>query len=152
MKRRQRFEDITLVLIKSRVQIDENSCWIWVGSKTRAGAGKIKCYEFKSPLTVSRIVAYLCKNFDINSKLEVCHNCPNKDNPSCVNPDHLFIGTHFDNMRDAVNKKQWSKQRNTHCKNGHEYNEENTRIDGKNQGRPKRSCRICDRNRRGKEG
>ena len=57
--------------------------------------GKTKCH------TAHRVAAHVWKGFDLNSKLVVCHTC---DNPKCINPDHLFIGTQKDNMQDAHRK------------------------------------------------
>lgn len=60
---------------------------------------------------------------------EACHSC---DNPNCVNPDHIWVGTHKQNMEDATRKgrmKSFAPYAGvTHCKNGHEFTEENTRV------------------------
>lgn len=50
---------------------------------------------------VSRLVASLYLNFDLNSSLKVCHHC---DNPRCIEHRHFFIETSSDNIRDSINK------------------------------------------------
>jgi len=74
---------------------------------------------------------------------EACHNC---NITNCIEPEHLYEGTHWDNMQDLISKGNtrffgnYNKEI-THCPKGHEYNEENTRIN--KQGN--RSCRTCAR-------
>jgi hypothetical protein len=77
--------------------VDQSGCWVWQKSKTLAGYGKI--YDGR-PADAHR-VAYELFVGPIPSRLFVCHRC---DTPSCVNPDHLFIGTHADNMKDMHQK------------------------------------------------
>lgn len=74
-------------------------CWIWTGKPNHSGYGRIGWSRPNVHLAhrVSWIMAY----GPIPDELRVLHRC---DNPPCVRPDHLFLGTQQDNMRDAAEK------------------------------------------------
>lgn len=82
-----------------------DGCWIWQGGKNKDGYGTITSsteYGIYSSRLAHRISYWLTYG-DYDTKLKVCHEC---DNPSCVNPNHLFLGTQKDNMVDMVNKNR----------------------------------------------
>lgn len=75
-------------------------CWEWTGRCSVAGYGQIKDnYRTRGAHRVS----YEIHNGAVPEGLQVLHHC---DNPPCVNPEHLFIGTHQDNMDDKVSKNR----------------------------------------------
>lgn len=75
-----------------------NTCWVWTGAIGKNGYGTLTVNKkFKA----SHRIAYELYKGEIPKGLEVCHTC---DNTKCVNPEHLWVGTHSQNMRDKYNK------------------------------------------------
>lgn len=76
-------------------------CWLWTGATDGGGYGQIGS-DTGSPVPFkAHRVSYQLHVGPIPDRLEVLHTC---DNPPCVRPDHLFLGTQTDNMRDCAAK------------------------------------------------
>ena len=119
---------------KSVLKLGVDDCWIWQGRKHQEGYGRYS--EDGKEWLAHRYSATLVYG-EIPSGNYVCHTC---DTPSCVNPNHLFLGSPQDNVDDMMSKNRdyWSGR--THCKNGHEYTDENTHY------KPSRPThRVCKR-------
>lgn len=122
-----------------KVNKGEN-CWLWTATKDQKGYGKF--WDGARQVSAHRWALENLAGKKIPEGLLACHKC---DTPSCVNPDHIFIGTPMDNMRDKIEKgRERPRRKLTHCKWGHEYTLENT----KNSKTKGRSCRRCEIERR----
>lgn len=83
-------------------------CWEWEKSRRTTGYGQFSVRQCNPKLAHRWLWEHLYGEID-NRWLFVCHHC---DNPCCVNPDHLFLGTPKDNMQDMIRKERQSKPRN----------------------------------------
>lgn len=77
---------------------DVAGCWTWTGTKTRQGYGILHTATENRKTVLAHRVSWLLNKGPIVGSLYVLHHC---DNPPCVRPDHLFLGTHTDNVEDA---------------------------------------------------
>lgn len=88
------------------------SCWLWDGAKDPRGYGRMGAGARKgntAPSMLAHRFAWELFNGPIPKGKHILHNCPGGDNPSCVNPAHLRIGTHAENMADGAAKGQHVK-------------------------------------------
>jgi len=133
--------------------MDDRGCWEWVGASGSTGYGSLSLYNAQTqgthPFKAHR-VSYALHNGNPAGKV-VRHTC---DNPTCVNPAHLLLGTHADNVHDTIARghldivsiraghAQKYGYSSTHCAGGHPRTPENTRPYIKNA-KTYTYCRIC---------
>lgn len=126
---------------KSGPNPDYPNCWEWTANRVKT-YGMFSCKQNgKSRNRQTHKYIWEKLNGPVPEGLEVCHLC---NNPPCVRPDHLEVGTRSDNQRYSVlhgNNKQSKKK---HCKHGHLYDEKNTywKI-SKHTGFKTRDCKTC---------
>lgn len=100
----------TLAYFASHVVADSKTgCWLWTGSRDKAGyalANRWMLRQGKWRSILAHRLSYSIFNGEIPPTMHVLHSC---DNPRCVSPSHLTIGTHTDNMRDKARKGRCPK-------------------------------------------
>ncbi|MFM9604188.1 HNH endonuclease [Streptomyces turgidiscabies] len=122
------------------------ACHLWTGTTDHSGRGKF-CVTVdgkRKNFTATRWLLGHLRGKPLSPDEHVLHAAC--DNPLCVNAAHLRVGTREENMQDMVMKGRNSNQNKgkTHCKRGHEFNGENTRVSPTTG---HRHCLACRRER-----
>ena len=118
-------------------------CWLWTGGKTHDGYGMM---TIKGKTTYVHRLSYQLHKGEIPEGMYVCHSC---DVPSCINPDHLWLGNNADNMKDMYKKERRVHVRSDTCKRGHVYEEVGFSIRNA-KGVERITCLGCKRMREAK--
>jgi hypothetical protein len=115
-------------------------CWVWTGARGANGYGFVSGYSFTERF--AHRLAWTMANGPIPEGKWVLHTC---DNPPCVNPAHLFLGSAKDNAQDRDRKGRDRYSRGhfptlkAACIHGHPYDDANTVFGSRGQ----RECRVC---------
>lgn len=121
-----------------------NGCLEWVGSRNSDGYGN---FWIGSKCEKAHRAAWILKAGSIPDNLQVLHSC---DNPSCVNTEHLRLGTIRDNMADKMRRGRHHTAKRQTCSRGHFYEKTGVQFFRQRHGGIGRVCKECHK-QRGKE-
>lgn len=116
-------------------------CWEWNGHLNSRGYG---LFRLKGKDVFAHRVSYLFEYGELPDDMFVCHKC---DNPKCIRPDHLFLGTQKDNMADCRSKGRNFWANKTHCIRGHKLSGSNIYINPSTGSRVCKECRKIHQNK-----
>lgn len=115
-------------------------CWEWTAATTDTGYGR---FSLGGRTVAAHRAGVELLVGPIPTGLEIDHLCRKR---SCVNPDHLALVTHAENLRrrSPTQGTANGRAKRTHCPQGHPYSGENLRVRVLGNGSRKRGCRACD--------
>lgn len=123
--------------------IDNDGCWMWtkyVSRHSKSKAGHRGYASIGRRTQYAHRAMYIAVHGPIPKGMCVCHAC---DKPSCIRPDHLWLGTVADNMADKKAKGRHHNSQKTECKRGHPFAGTNIKWSMKPDGTWVRRCREC---------
>lgn len=123
--------------------VKDGDCWTWTGAtnQTRKYESSMRGEVYANgEYWLAHRAMWFAARGPIPEGLCVCHSC---DNSLCLNPEHLWLGTHKQNMQDMAAKGRSSGTSMTHCKRGHPLSGDNLVQNLLTNKNPQRRCKIC---------
>lgn len=118
MRKQEEFKNKEIYYKKSNLLrlrdyvVAPNGCWEWSGNLSKAGYGRVQSVE--GTVEYTHRLSWKVYKGTIPPGIFVCHKC---DNPKCINPEHLFLGTCADNIEDACRKGRMKIPKESHMSN-----------------------------------
>ena len=129
--RKMNYVEILTMLVRKT-----STCWIWQGSVNSSGYGQHGSHKKPGSETLAHRKIYTMLVSPIPRGMQIDHLCRNR---LCVNPEHLEVVDPKENLMRSPHQVTTINSLKTHCKQGHEFNEVNTRIHKTG----KRECIPC---------